>query len=51
MTVSVKGMLGTNHTAELHIGGDAHGCDTEKEKAFRKLLQQRTKCLVPCRIC
>lgn len=50
-TVSVKGNLGTNHTSELHIGGDAYGCDTEKEKAFRKLLQQQTKCLVPCRIC
>ena len=50
-TVSVKGTLGTNNTTELHIGGDAYGCDTKKEKAFRKLLQQRTKCLVPCRIC
>ena len=50
-TVSVKGTLGTNHMAELHIGGDAYGCNTEKEKAFRKLLQQQTKCLVPCRIC
>ena len=23
----------------------------KKEKAFRKLLQQQTKCLIPCRIC
>ena len=33
-TVSVKGTLGTNRTAELHIGGDAYGCDTEKEKSI-----------------
>lgn len=26
-------------------------CKKAKEKAFRKLLQQQTKCLVPCRIC